>query len=840
MMDSGRRGSYYLKEFRLVSALLLAAQIEPSSSNGQRAKKWKDPQTEHAGHFADVMHKYIFRQVCSMQASKEGEAYTLKVGRLNELLDQLAHEGKHEDKAIVLPFKAMQGRPFVTETKLDGERIQLHRRDGRMWYMSRRAIDHGPRSLFNLMDEVVAQQVASTECILDGELIVWNRARQVFEPFVAPAKLSPPGGKTPLQDPGKLEIVYVAFDILYINQLSVINLTLRERHSLLSEAIKPAPDDGIPIGDGTFRGRIIALTPGATLPSGAVASKNGDSLADIQEMFAEAVRVEEEGIVIKALDSPWACNDRSSNWLKIKPDYAFGIEIDCLILGASYGEGRRSARGSNGKIIVSEFLVALGVPAKPEGPIESFISFAKVASGLTDEEREQLSERLMPILRKNSGPGSEPKQCQVTRKAAARPDLWVTDPRKSVVLQVIGDARLIECRDFASRNSLRFPRITAVRFHDKDWSTITTEDELDKMKVQHSEGPAQGDKKGLVKRLGGELHQMWSPEHYLLLGSSRNGDKFDAFGDTYSTEIDARDMEAILNRHARLSTARDFLQDELWGQQRGGGSTESTSNLLGAADAPPWCRGGGTALSNVRMGLLLEKLQIVSSSWVEACLSKPGNASRPASADFAVSIAFGTADDRFATGPPYRIESWPWEDFELIKQESQQKAESSKAAHIVKKQLRGLAPEPMADGKSLKLDLPSLRQRLGKAAKHVMDDRNDGGTTFEKKSAHVPAMASQANLRHKQQQQASRSFFGQAAPQSVWQQEVGGSRDAAQARKPPPQASMSDQADVAGFGAAHVPAVKSDSSQQACQGFPGSQAIEEMDPFLAAILRGSI
>ncbi|KAK9791616.1 hypothetical protein WJX73_000051 [Symbiochloris irregularis] len=818
MMDSGRRGSYYLKEFRLVSALLLAAQIEPNSSNGQRAKKWKDPETEHAGHFADVMHKYIFRQVCLKQASKKGEAYTMKVGRLNELLDQLAHEGKHEDKAIVLrrltqlttplqmrfitliilgdlkvgltakmvlseyhpdaehfynmdmnlrnvivalrdpstrtkrkdlevgkpanpqlskacndpaaAFKQMQGRPFVTETKLDGERIQLHRRDGRMWYMSRRAIDHGPRSLFNVMDEVVAQQVASAECILDGELIVWNRARQVFEPFghlrivisaiaegQGPDSLPVTGEEDqqasaeevkkrpvalqsqsswredPLQDPGNLEIVYVAFDILYINQQSVINLTLRERHSLLSEAIKPAPDDGIPMGDGTFRGRIIALTPGATLPSGAVASKNGDSLDDIQEMFAEAVRVEEEGIVIKALDSPWACNDRSSNWLKMKPDYAFGIEIDCLILGASYGEGRRSARESNGKIIVSEFLVALGVPAKPEGPIERFISFAKVASGLTDEEREQLSERLMPILRKNSGPGSEPKQCQVTRKAAARPDLWVTDPRKSVVLQVIGDARLIECRDFASRNSLRFPRITAVRFHDKDWSSITTEDELDKMKVQHS-GPAQGDKKvrgsresdvlkgctlcfvshgsrgkaaleGLVKRLGGELHQMWSPgvthliaattsghtwqahekaghdiitldwllecesarrlvplrpQHYLLLGSSRNGDKFDAFGDTYSTEIDASDMEVILNRHARLTTAKDSLQEYKHCPPRRGGSTESTSNLLGAADAPPWCRGGEIALSKVRMGLLLEKLQIVSSR--VACASR--------------------------------------------------------------------------------------------------------------------------------------------------------------------------------------------------------------------------
>lgn len=46
-----------------------------------------------------------------------------------------------------------------------------------MQYFSRRAIEHGSASCYSVMDEVVSQQVASSDCILDGEIIVWNKTR---------------------------------------------------------------------------------------------------------------------------------------------------------------------------------------------------------------------------------------------------------------------------------------------------------------------------------------------------------------------------------------------------------------------------------------------------------------------------------------------------------------------------------------------------------------------------------------------------------------------------------------------------------------------------------------
>lgn len=47
-----------------------------------------------------------------------------------------------------------------------------------------------------------------------------------------------------------------------------------------------------------------------------------------------------EGILVKDLKSQWVMNDRSGNWLKMKPDYAEGVEIDSLIIGGVYGTGR--------------------------------------------------------------------------------------------------------------------------------------------------------------------------------------------------------------------------------------------------------------------------------------------------------------------------------------------------------------------------------------------------------------------------------------------------------------------------------------------------------------------
>lgn len=82
---------------------------------------------------------------------------------------------------------------FLIETKFDGERIQVHRVGNTVQYFSRAAIDHGTKNSYNQMDDAILAATggrlsdqelekggaAATrfDCVLDGELIVWNKRR---------------------------------------------------------------------------------------------------------------------------------------------------------------------------------------------------------------------------------------------------------------------------------------------------------------------------------------------------------------------------------------------------------------------------------------------------------------------------------------------------------------------------------------------------------------------------------------------------------------------------------------------------------------------------------------
>ena len=58
--------------------------------------------------------------------------------------------------------------------QFDGERMQVHRcADGKICYFSRKAIEHGQRSSYDVIDDVIRRGTRGA-CVLDGELIVWN------------------------------------------------------------------------------------------------------------------------------------------------------------------------------------------------------------------------------------------------------------------------------------------------------------------------------------------------------------------------------------------------------------------------------------------------------------------------------------------------------------------------------------------------------------------------------------------------------------------------------------------------------------------------------------------
>ena len=65
-----------------------------------------------------------------------------------------------------------------TACSATGERMQLHRDEGVIKWFSRNGIDHGVKSSYNVLDALIKKHLRATKCILDGELLVWNTARQ--------------------------------------------------------------------------------------------------------------------------------------------------------------------------------------------------------------------------------------------------------------------------------------------------------------------------------------------------------------------------------------------------------------------------------------------------------------------------------------------------------------------------------------------------------------------------------------------------------------------------------------------------------------------------------------
>jgi hypothetical protein len=71
---------------------------------------------------------------------------------------------------------------------------------------------------------------------------------------------------------------------------SVINRELVERQKLLKQAILPEPKEGIFVGYGKMRARVVPLLPGLASFDSMTAVRVGSSAADIRDMFEEAIR----------------------------------------------------------------------------------------------------------------------------------------------------------------------------------------------------------------------------------------------------------------------------------------------------------------------------------------------------------------------------------------------------------------------------------------------------------------------------------------------------------------------------------------------------------------------
>ncbi len=173
----------------------------------------------------------------------------------------------------------------------------------RLWSRKERDITATYPELDRLHERLVA-----LEAIVDGEIVAFEGGRPSFERLQSRINLQSP--RDIERAVGACPVTFVAFDLLYIDGRSLIDVPVEERKALLDELVVP---DG--------RVQVSPYVEG-----------NGTALFDtIKDRGME-------GIVAKRLGSPYRPGRRSKDWLKIK----IVFEADVVVGGWTPGDGGRA------------------------------------------------------------------------------------------------------------------------------------------------------------------------------------------------------------------------------------------------------------------------------------------------------------------------------------------------------------------------------------------------------------------------------------------------------------------------------------------------------------------
>src|SRR5215218_8614928 len=215
------------------------------------------------------------------------------------------------------------------EWKLDGIRIQIHRR-GEEIHVYTRNLNDITHALPGIVDAV--RRLTLSQAVFDGEAL-WmdERGPAAFQDTVSQIDSeAPPEG-----------IVTFLFDVLHVDGDDLLDTPLEERAA-----------------------RLDRIAPHLKIPS--VITSDGETA---QGVLDDALRAGHEGVVVKDAASLYWAGRRGKAWRKVKPVRTY----DLVVLGAEWGHGRRQGWLSN---------LHLGARDPRTG---EFVMVGKCFKGLTDE-----------------------------------------------------------------------------------------------------------------------------------------------------------------------------------------------------------------------------------------------------------------------------------------------------------------------------------------------------------------------------------------------------------------------------------------------------------------------
>ena len=345
------------------------------------------------------------------------------------------------------------------EPKYDGFRLQVHykkgsRGKGEVRLFTRNLEDAS--SMYPDLIEAVNKQIKGNDIIFEGEAIGFDPISGNFLPFQETVQRK---RKYNIEEVAKkIPLKLFAFELLYLNGKSYLEVPFSERRKILKKII--------PISSSASHSIVIA-------PDEII--KDGKKL---ELLFDDAISRGLEGIIAKKLSGMYQPGARGWNWIKFKRSYSSHIDdtIDCLVMGFDSGKGKRTSFG------IGAFLV--GILDQKQ---DKFLTVAKIGTGLTDEEWRKLKVKSEKLKIQN-----KPKQYNVDKMMEC--DVWVSP---SIVVEIKADeitrspvhtaGRTLKTSKSGSSYevdipgyALRFPRLVNFR-DDKRPEDVTTLKEVEKL-----------------------------------------------------------------------------------------------------------------------------------------------------------------------------------------------------------------------------------------------------------------------------------------------------------------------------------------------------------------------
>jgi DNA ligase-1 len=274
-------------------------------------------------------------------------AFRLDVGCA--LAPMLAQAASSVEEAL-----ADLGAPAAFEAKLDGARIQIHKR-GTEVHVFTRSLDDITARLGHIAADVARWPV--TSLVADGE-ILWfafsgdDRGARPLPFQETASRFARTNSDAPPPSAERPSIFL--FDLLHVDGVDLLDRPNAERRAALERLATSA----------TIVDRIVT-----------------GNAHEAQAFLDQLIRRGYEGVVAKSLSAPYEAGRRGASWRKIKPV----LTLDLVVLAVEWGSGRRRGKLSN---------IHLGAR---DPTSNGFVMLGKTFKGMTDAMLDWQTRRFLEI-----------------------------------------------------------------------------------------------------------------------------------------------------------------------------------------------------------------------------------------------------------------------------------------------------------------------------------------------------------------------------------------------------------------------------------------------------------